>query len=161
MVYYIFLDIDGVLNDKNYIIKAYKKNGGYAMNMSHVPFDPAALENLMKMVKIIRKHGEPRIILSSTWRLSDIDMAIAKARLAEYGLQISDKTPYNHMNRGLEIRDFLSLRAIEYQMVILDDDSFDIIPIYPNNLVTVDRKIGLQWSDCKKALEILNIIDFL
>ena len=160
MVYYIFLDIDGVLNDEDYIIKAYEKNGGYAMNMSHVPFDPAALENLMEMIKIIRNYGEPRIILSSTWRLSDIDTAIVKARLAEYGLQLNGKTPYNHMNRGIEIQDFLSVRAIDYKLVILDDDTFDITPIYPDNLVAVDRKIGLQWEDCKKALNILNIIDF-
>ena len=92
MIYYIFLDIDGVLNDEVHIEKCYEMNGGYPMHMNHVPFDPKALANLMDLVKKIRKVGEPRIVLSSTWRLHEIDMEIVDARIAEYGLSLFDKT---------------------------------------------------------------------
>ena len=47
MIYYIFLDVDGVLNDEVHIEKCYDMNGGHSMFMRYVPFDPKALFNLM------------------------------------------------------------------------------------------------------------------
>lgn len=162
MIYYIFLDIDGVLNDEVHIEKCYEMNGGYPMHMNHVPFDPKALTNLMNLVKKIREVGEPRIVLSSTWRLHEIDMEIVDARIAEYGLSLFDKTPYIHSQRGLEIRAFLERMSEdypdeEYKFVILDDDKFDIETLYADNLVYVNRIYGLSISDVNKALKILDI----
>lgn len=158
MDYYIFLDVDGVLNDEVYIEECYEKNGGYPMSMNHVPFDPKALTNLMNLVKEIRLYGEPHIILSSTWRLHEVDMEIVNARIAEYGLRLEGKTPYIHSNRGEEIQDFLSgLSVNDYRFVILDDDKFDIENIYPDNLVYINRLYGLSSEDVDKALEILEI----
>ncbi len=162
MIYYIFLDIDGVLNDEVYIEKCYDMNGGYPMSMSYVPFDPKALSNLMNLVQKIRlvSDGEPRIVLSSTWRLHETDTEIVKARIAEYGLRLFDKTPYIHSERGLEIKSFLSKQNLDendYKFVILDDDKFDIETIYADNLVYVNRIYGLSVSDVNKALKILDI----
>lgn len=167
MIYYIFLDIDGVLNDEVHIEKCYEMNGGYPMSMNHVPFDPKALTNLMNLVKKIREVGAPRIVLSSTWRLHEIDMEIVSARIAEYGLRLFDKTPYIHSQRGMEIKAFLERMSEEhpveeypdeeFKFVILDDDKFDIETIYPDNLVYVNRIYGLSVSDVNKALKILDI----
>lgn len=169
MIYYIFLDIDGVLNDEVHIEKCYEMNGGYPMSMNHCPFDPKALTNLMNLVKRIRKVGTPRIVLSSTWRLHEIDTEIVNARIAEYGLSLFDKTPYIHSNRGLEIKSFLERMEKEhpveeypdekFKFVILDDDKFDIENLYSNNLVYVNRIYGLSVSDINKALKILDIGD--
>lgn len=160
MINYIFLDIDGVLNDENHILECYEKNGGYAMHMNHVPFDPNALTNLMYLVQDIRAKGNtPKIILSSTWRLHDVDMEIVSARIAEYGLRLEGRTPYIHSNRGEEIEDFLKSQKHneEYSFVILDDDSFDIKDKFPEHLVYVNRIVGLLQSDVEKAKEILKI----
>lgn len=162
MIYYIFLDIDGVLNDEVYIEKCYDMNGGYPMSMSYVPFDPKTLFNLMNLVQKIRlvSDEEPRIVLSSTWRLHETDTGIVKARIAEYGLRLFDKTPYIHSERGLEIKSFLSKQNLDendYKFVILDDDKFDIETIYADNLVYVNRIYGLSVSDVNKALKILDI----
>ena len=158
MTYYIFLDIDGVLNDEEYIRQCWEMNGGYPMSMNWVPFDPRALTNLMTLVKVIREYGEPKIILSSTWRLHETDIEIVKARIAEYGLRIVDKTPYIHSKRGLEIQDFLSKQDDkDYSFVILDDDLFDIKDLYEKNLILVDRYYGLSNRDVDKALKILDI----
>lgn len=162
MIYYIFLDIDGVLNDEVYIEKCYDMNGGYPMSMNFAPFDPKALFNLMNLVQKIRlvSDGEPRIVLSSTWRLNEIDTEIVKARIAEYGLRLFDKTPHIHSERGLEIKSFLSEQDLDendYKFVILDDDKFDIETIYADNLVYVNRIYGLSVSDVNKALKILGI----
>lgn len=158
MICYIFLDIDGVLNDENYIRMCYQKNGGYAMHMNHCPFDPNALTNLMYLVQYVRAIGSiPKIILSSSWRLHEIDIEIIKARIAEYGLQITNKTPYLHQNRGKEIESFLESQKLEeeYSFVILDDESFDINTIFPNNLVLVNPEYGLSSMDVEKAKTIL------
>ncbi len=162
MIYYIFLDIDGVLNDEIYIEKCYDMNGGYPMSTSYVPFDPKTLFNLMNLVQKIRlvSDEEPRIVLSSTWRLRETDTEIVKARIAEYGLRLFDKTPYIHSERGLEIKSFLNKQNLDendYKFVILDDDKFDIETIYADNLVYVNRIYGLSVSDVNKALKILDI----
>lgn len=157
MIYYIFLDVDGVLNDEDYTIQCYEKNGGFPMHMNFAPFDPRALNNLMYLIQRLRKTGVPKIILSSTWRLDDTDTEIVKARIAEYGLRIENKTPYIHSNRGEEIEVFLQEQKIEenYSFVILDDDCFDIKSKFPDRLVLVDRYYGLSMKDIKKAQEIL------
>ena len=162
MKYYIFLDIDGVLNNTEYIEKCYKKNGGYPMSMNCAPFNPIALNNLMKLAKRIRREGELKIILSSTWRLRDTDIAIVNSRLAEYGMNISDLTPRIEQKRGLEIQEFLyedtNQERDDYTFVILDDEDFDIKKIYPDNLVKVNSIKGFRWRDYRKALKILEII---
>lgn len=163
MIYYIFLDVDGVLNDEVHIEKCYDMNGGHSMFMRYIPFDPKALFNLMTLIKQIRlvSNEEPRIILSSSWRLNEIDTEIVKARIAEYGLRLFDKTSYIHCDRGLEIETFLNKQELDgvtnYNFVILDDDKFDIETKYPNNLVYIDRTYGLTENDVNKALKILKI----
>lgn len=156
MDYYIFLDIDGVLNNEIHLIKCWNINGNHAMHMNHVPFDPHALELLMIMCNKIRENGNLHIILSSTWRLHDEDFAIVNARLAEYGLRCEDKTPVINHKRGIEIKEFLKNKN-NYNFAILDDDIFDIKEVFPNNFVTIDRYCGLEWCDCKKVLKILKI----
>lgn len=162
MIYYIFLDVDGVLNDQIHIEECYEMNGGYPMSMDYVPFDPKALTNLMNLVKKIRlvSSEEPRIVLSSTWRLHEVSTEIVSARIAEYGLRLFDKTPYIHSERGIEIQSFLSKQDIkedDYKFVILDDDKFDIETLYADKLVFINRIYGLSVSDVNKALKILDI----
>lgn len=153
---YIFLDIDGVLNDEQYIIECYEKHHK-PMHMNHVPFDPKCLNNLANLVYTLEKNNyKIEIILSSTWRLDPIDYEIVNARLAEYGLRLKDKTPNINHERGFEIQEFLKDK--EYNnVIILDDEWFDINKYYPNNLIIVNPKIGLQKEDVVKALSILHI----
>ena len=71
--FYIFLDVDGVLNNETYTVSCYERHHK-SMHMNHVPFDPKCLNNLMILVQSLEKLGfEVKIILSSTWRLSNID----------------------------------------------------------------------------------------
>ena len=77
------------------------------MHMNHPPFDPKCLKNLMIFVQTCIQHKyKVEIILSSTWRLSEIDYEIVNARLAEYGLHLSGKTG-NKGHRGQEIKEYL------------------------------------------------------
>lgn len=151
---FIFLDVDGVLNNENYIVKCYNKHHK-PMSMNHVPFDPKCLNNLMILVQQIQQLDyDVNIILSSTWRLNEIDYNIVDARLAEYGLSLNGKTSYIDGIRGIEIKDFLQDKNYT-NFIILDDDIFDIQDYFPNNLVKTDFKTGLTKHNVKQALKII------
>ena len=151
---FIFLDVDGVLNNENYIVKCYNKHHK-PMSMNHVPFDPKCLNNLMILVQQIQQLDyDVNIILSSTWRLNEIDYNIVDARLAEYGLSLNGKTSYIDGIRGIEIKDFLQDKCYT-NFIILDDDIFDIQDYFPNNLVKTDFKTGLTKHNVKQALKII------
>ena len=151
---FIFLDVDGVLNNENYIVKCYNKHHK-PMSMNHVPFDPKCLNNLMILVQQIQQLDyDVNIILSSTWRLNEIDYNIVDARLAEYGLSLNGKTSYIDGIRGIEIKDFLQDKCYT-NFIILDDDIFDIQDYFPNNLVKTDFKTGLTKHNVRQALKII------
>lgn len=144
---FIFLDVDGVLNNERHISKCYRNNGNHSMHMNHVPFDPKCLQNLMKLVRYIEnKQFTVRIILSSTWRLHEVDYEIVNARLAEYGLRLFDKTKYIHCERGVEILDYLHTCKEQCCFyLILDDDVFDIVTNHNNlNIITTSFNYGFN-----------------
>lgn len=149
---YIFLDVDGVLNNENYIIKCYEMHHR-PMHMNRVPFDPKCLRNLMLLVQELEKNKyEVKIILSSTWRLSEIDYEIVNARLGEYGLYLSGKTG-NKGHRGLEIKDYLNKNEFCKDFLILDDDVFDTADTYPENLIATKFRDGFTKKCLKQAIQ--------
>ena len=159
MINIIFLDIDGVLNDGDYIEKCYEMHH-QPMFMENVPFNPRSLKNLRLIWQSILDNGdEPMIVLSSTWRMGDIPKAIVESRLAEYGMYFKDVTPYINQNRGLEIINWLETNNYLYNpFVILDDDIFDIKdkPKLISHLVQTSFKRGLLGFKAKQAIKILN-----
>ena len=155
----IFLDIDGVLNDEQYIVKCYEKHHT-PMHMSFVPFNPRSLKNLRKIYESILDNGhDPLIVLSSSWRLNEIDTEIVKARLAEYGMRIKGATPYINSERGIEIIEYLKTNDyLDVPFVILDDEKFDIITQnkLKNHLVLTSFQRGLIGQKVKQAINVLN-----
>lgn len=151
-LFYIFLDVDGVLNDEKYVMKCYERHHK-PMHMNHVPFDPSCLLNLYRFVNALEARDYTvKIILSSTWRLHEVDYEIVNARLAEYGLSLHDKTIFLDGIRGLEIQQYLYMNETPSDFVILDDDINDIIPYYPDNLVRTNFMNGFDEDKLKEAL---------
>lgn len=156
-VIYIFLDVDGVLNDETYTEECWGRHHK-PMHMNYAPFDPKCLNNLMVLNhSIINADLEPKFILSSTWRLSEIDTEIVKARLAEYGVRISDVTPFINGERGKEIQEYIDKNPIFKDYIIIDDDSFDIIDIHSNKLVNTKYKDGFTSIELARALKLLGV----
>lgn len=123
--------------------------------MNHVPFDPKCLNNLMILVQTLENNNyRVKIILSSTWRLSEIDYEIVNARLAEYGLKLSGKTPNLRAIRGEEIMSYLSDKFYN-DIIILDDDINDIINFYPHNVIKTNFKTGFTKSCLNKAIKLI------
>ena len=85
---YIFLDVDGVLNNKKHYKKLHDKYGGRFCNQD-MPFNPRSLKNLRN---IIDATGA-KLVLSSSWRKDVACLTVLKARLTEYGMKIYSMTP--------------------------------------------------------------------
>lgn len=149
---YIFLDIDGVLNNEKYTKKCYNKNGKKPFWCENVPFNPRCLKRL---AKIVRK-TKAKIILTSTWRLYDKNMTVLKARIAEYGLEITDKTEnINHL-RGFEIKEWLKNNNFNWNTddFIVIDDEVDDITNYINelNVIKINSYYGITWNNMIDAI---------
>ncbi len=157
----IFLDIDGVLNNGDYIEECYERHH-QPMSMDFVPFNPRSLNNLRIIYDSILDNGnEPLIVLSSSWRLNKEAHYIVNARLAEYGMYVEETTPYIHQNRGFEIITWLTdHNHLDSPFVILDDDSFDILTykeLKPHFVHTRFAKGLIGWRT-KQACNILKTI---
>lgn len=156
---YIFLDVDGVLNNKSYIERCYENNNHNGMSMNGVPFDPNCLQHLMVLVNYIESKGYiVDIILSSTWRLNEADYEIVNSRLTEYGLRLKDKTQYISSNRGQEIQKYIDDHGTPCFYLILDDDIQDIVGLHSltNNIVYTNFNWGLNAKKLVDALEKFN-----
>lgn len=152
--FYIFLDIDGVLNNENYFFECFKRHHIKGiMSMHNFPFDPKCLNNLMILRQKLNNNGyKVHIILSSTWRISNIDTAIVNSRLAEYGMRIEDKTIFNG-DRTKEIKEYIDKHyCVNY--LVLDDDNCKILS---NHFIHTNLKTGFDDKKLEEALDKVGI----
>ena len=148
----VFLDVDGVLNSKNELIRVWnethKPHSGY-----NYPFDKKCLLNLRKIVV----NTNSKIVITSTWRKDEKGRNILYDTLKLYGLEqyIIGYTPILDVSRGEEIKQYLSEHECD-NFVILDDDSDmgDLIFF----LIKTNRQFGLTEVDAEKAIKKLNKI---
>lgn len=148
----LFLDIDGVLNSQDFIIKSARKKG--AMLHPNEMIDPESIEYLNKVIEETGAH----IVISSTWRKSWKKNEL-EAHLEGYGLvyPIFDYTPIHESRvRGEEIEDYLfNLNEDVLNYVILDDDS-DFLPHQFNNLIQTNFEKGLTNIKAEDTIQKLN-----
>ena len=155
----IFLDIDGVLNNYNYWYECAKRhNNKKLMNCQNFPFDPKCLENLMKLYQKIEEKYTPQIVLTSTWRLSMVDTAIVNSRLAEYGMEIINKTDDLGGCRDNEIENFLlklKLNNTSYaNYLILDDNIWGFKQKFDDrNIIETNAQTGFNNEKLEEAIE--------
>jgi hypothetical protein len=146
---YIFLDVDGVLNNKKHYNKQHKKYGGRYC-CEEMPFNPRSLKNLRR---IINKTGA-KIVVSSSWRKSNNCMVVLNARLKEYGMEIHSTT-MNLYSRGEEITHWCEENLKENdKILIIDDEMYDILEYYNDDkIVKLNGNDGLTFW---KTLEAIN-----
>ena len=147
----IFLDIDGVLNSREYDRERAEDDGN--IDRTRLP--------LLK--EIVDKSGA-EIVLSSNWRdywekdpsvCSDIGRELNDI-FASAGLVLSDKTGYHRLGRAYEIKEWLNTHPDVERFVILDDIGGGWGDYY-DNLVRTNYRIkrGLCDEHVEKALAIL------
>lgn len=148
----IFLDIDGVLNNEEHIVKIHGLLGkeqylDLLRKITELPFDYRSCKLLQELIE----KTNVEVILSSTWRLNPEAPNIIK-RYA--GIEIKDITPRLNGIRGEEIQQYLDNHKEISNYVILDDDS-DMLESQKEHFVKVDNKIGLTIKEIIQCENIL------
>ena len=155
--FYIFLDIDGVLYDWDFIIKqtdAKKiKRGGLIET-----FKPESIEALNYLIEQLGKRYNVQLVISSTWRL---DLQYCEKVLKENGLRFDkaiERTPiYEPKLRGNQILDYLVDKE-NYKFVIIDDEMFNFKEFFTKDKIIKTEMLNgaLSIKHIKKFLNNLN-----
>lgn len=159
---FIFLDIDGVLNDDETYEKA--PYGGAGIDDHH-----------LYQLKHLITTTDAKVILSSNWRYNspewrfdypnwstaEQDWTYMNKKFAKFDIKIEDITHDRCLLRGNEIRMFLWRQTPPYSFVILDDlpiTEFAVDKLL-NHLVHTNPAVGLTWDDIWAAQEKLKIVE--
>lgn len=123
--FFIFLDIDGVMYDWDYIKS--EVDGGNSDARGLKQFKPESIEALILLMDTMRQTHRVQLVISSTWR----DNAIvplyrngAKLKGAIHSTPVSGQPEF----RALEIISYLekwNLKDDDYEFVVIDDEYFD------------------------------------
>ena len=155
--YILFLDFDGVINSETYAsAKNYwdKHNPQIYINSPfHADFDPAGIAHICHMLD---NNPEIQVVVSSAWRYGT-----PVQELKEYfmntvlGERIIDKTPYlSAVQRGVEIKDWLSKNPTEKFAILDDDDDMDDVR---DNFVRTDWRTGVTYLNIHDCLKIMGL----
>ena len=127
----IFLDIDGVLNSKDYFIESHPKvlelcegnkfnhDTKFKLERMMLDIDP----NKLEILKDIINETEANVVITSSWKRLNIFPHI-KEKLISIGIPVIGETIDNSENRGEGIKRYLMENNVS-EYIILDDDIFD------------------------------------
>ncbi len=149
---YIFLDIDGVLNDSQFRLEGLRRRD-YS-----VLIDP---KKVALLKKIVEETGAS-IVLSSSWTKfwdkDPVDSAGKRinAALAESGLVVSAKIPQiRDATRSQQIEAFLQKNPYVINYVILDDNDHCWSRRLRSHWVQPDGAVGLNDETVSLAIDVL------
>ena len=144
----IFLDIDGVINSKEY----YKEVNMRINNWDR--FDPETV----KFINDLLEEFNAKIVITSSWRFGAKDLLLKelrKTRLLIY-LYKSWETPMIYGGtRGREIKQWLDKHPEVNGYVILDDRD-DILAEQLSFFIKTEINTGFRKENYEKARSILN-----
>lgn len=142
----LFLDIDGVLNNRT----AFGRD-------NPASFFYMAPENVATLLELLRRAPDLRIVISSAWRYGRTVPELRRVfeRFGLPGKRIVGKTPESKTRevRGLEVQAWLVGHSKVKAFVIVDDDQDMAHLTY--KLVRTDSKVGLHLHHISSILSIL------
>lgn len=143
---YLFLDVDGVLNNQK-IIQETKK-----MQV----IDEQNLINLNKLIKIIKKEDNCSIIFNSSWQLVNENIDILKSYLNKYDLGIDDYLKIdNQKNKGELIIEYCNKYQISSLDILVIDDG--MISEIKDRLIKCNFNHGFTEVELQKAIKLLRM----
>lgn len=165
-MYYIFLDVDGVLNQSSTKERIRTPSNWYA---GFKGIDHRNLEVFSELITALKnKYGSISIVLSSSWRddtdregnhADDVFRNELVKQLARIGITLDADTPIiSDSRRGLEIATYLAgLNELPEGYVVLDDMVFNDFSTYHvmRHLVQTDYYLGLTKKHIRVADRIL------
>ena len=155
--FYVFLDIDGVLNNQDFLL-SYRSNnrkGSYILDFAKHSVD--ALNHLIKELQI---NYSVNLVISSSWR---INMPETIQTLQNNGVYFPP-TPVTSTiketfenSRGNEIATYLKQVNETSNFVIIDDEWFDFKDkFYRKNIIKTDfYKDGLTKKQVQEFLQYI------
>jgi len=155
---YIFLDIDGVLNTRNHLIRQKKVTG----KCSNMDWCPIACNNILRLCK---KFGA-RIIVSSSWR-HQYSLEKLKTFFEMNGIpsdfiigttpSTAEQSDNQNYCRGHEVKQWLYTNEEPNASYVIIDDDYDMLDSQLNNFVHVTLDEGFASSQAMiQALQIVN-----
>jgi len=144
----IFLDIDGVLNSYDGLIK---RGGQGIMDIYY--------EHETILAWVLR-HTQAKIVISSTWRVThSMEKLKAAFHISSIPDSIIGATPIcrgENLMRGQEIeRFFLGIHSTRTENFVIIDDDNDMPP-YMDKLVLTDNDRGLTYENGLEIIRRLN-----
>lgn len=139
----LFLDIDGVVNSREMLLKEEKLYG--------IPKTLGIYQELADLVIDIVKQTGAKIVLSSYWRGTErLEQQIVNTIGTFY-----DRTPYLGTIRGKEIQAWLDNHAGIEAYAILDDDS-DMLDSQKDNFFQTTFEKGITREIADNIIKHLN-----
>jgi len=161
----IFLDIDGVLNTRDWHSRMTKDT---PMDEFGWVFDPVAVANL---AHIIDETGAD-IVISSSWKFYGVPKLRDMWKKRKLPGNILDITPNTVSDeillnanldefqlgvcRGNEIKEWLARHESTISNYVIIDDFDDMLPEQEDHVVLTDTLVGITEFDAGKAIAILN-----
>ena len=143
---YLFLDVDGVLNNQKIIQESKKMQ----------VIDEQNLINLNKLIKIIKTEYNCLIILNSSWQLVNENIDILKSYLNRYNLRIDDYLKINNQkNKGELIIEYCNKYQIPPVNILILDDG--MISEIKGRLIKCDFNHGFTEVELQKAIKLLKM----
>ena len=143
---YLFLVVDGVLNNQKIIQETKKMQIIAEQN----------LINLNKLIKTIKKEDNCSIILNSSWQLVNENIDILKSYLNKYDLRIDDYLKIdNQKNKGELIIEYCNKHQISFLDILVIDDG--MISEIKDRLIKCDFNHGFTEVELQKAIKLLKM----
>jgi hypothetical protein len=153
----IFLDIDGVLNCREWYTSDSFKN--YEQTCMHEHHKAQVDPSLVAKIKQLAKETDSVIVLSSTWRKypDHVDALVRGHGFEFYGMtpRLAARITKRSIHRGEEIEQWLSEHPEITNFVIFDDDSDMTDQQKKHNFIKTDTWYGLLDEHIEKARQIL------
>lgn len=148
----VFLDIDGVLNSRQYDLSRGDNEGNIDISR-------------LSLIKQLVSCTGAQIVLTSTWRIhwdpnvekTDSIGEEMEEIFLRNGISLYDKTPEINDDRAKEIKSWLEIHPDVVNFVIIDDMKFGWGE-FEANVVKTDYRIGrgLEMQHVKTAIKLLS-----
>lgn len=164
----VFLDIDGVIAITPTFRKSWKYARRYRKSRKLSRFIRDEKQLSRKVVKQLNKLVMAtgcKFVISSSWRYGTTQKMFKRLfRRKKFIGEIIGEIPHilmhydSNFERAEEIKYWLEWNKNEIEsFLVIDDDSFDIIPVFPANYIQTEIDKGFQGEEMlQKAIEILN-----
>jgi hypothetical protein len=160
---YLFLDIDGVLNDSTWFTQR-NAIGGRDLDPDEDPYHVAQLDPYMvEVLNLLVDKINAKVVLSSSWRSDGMANVQRWLNMAGFRHKLVGRTPrdYNRV-RGKEIREWIQRYGITPDQIVILDDDADMEDLLPQLVRTTyhgkhPERGGLLTSHIEEAAALLRL----